>query len=189
MRSSIRIRPRTMAIDPFTVGVARLRRQPGATTDVNLVALFDPTDELAATSPGESFVPPGDEVRFVGVLESIPKGIMVTGSVAARWRGECRRCATEVAGTLDVAVRERFVEGADPEVDDAYPLDDDMAELGPMVRDAVVLELPLAPLCSASCKGLCVQCGNDLNEGPCGCEAPTDPRWATLDVLRDPEGG
>ena len=178
-----------MAIDPFKVGVARLRRQLGATAPVDLVALFDPDGDLAPISPGESYVPVGDEVHFGGILESIPKGIVASGLVEARWRGECRRCAGDVGGSIAVDVRERFIEGADPEVDDAYPLDDDMVDLGPMIRDAVVLELPLAPLCTEDCKGLCVQCGSDLNQGPCGCEAPIDPRWATLDVLRDPEGG
>jgi uncharacterized protein len=52
------------------------------------------------------------------------------------------------------------------------------------VRDAIVLELPMAPLCRDDCRGLCPQCGADRNEADCGCVAPADPRWANLDVLR-----
>ena len=176
-----------MAVDPFVVGIARLRRQLGATVHTVATGLFDPDGSLAPISPGESFVPDGDEAAFDGQLESIPGGIMVTGSVNARWRGQCRRCAKSVGGDLSVAVRERYLESAGPEDDEAYPLKGDLLDLGPAIRDAVVLELPLAPLCDEACRGLCEQCGADLNDGDCSCEAPTDPRWATLDVLRSQE--
>ena len=55
----------------------------------------------------------------------------------------------------------------------------------PLVRDAVLLDLPLAPLCSEECLGLCPQCGANWNEGSCGCPPVTDARWAALDRLRD----
>ena len=174
-----------MAADPFAVGIARLRRQPGATVHCLVTGLFDPTGELAATSPGESYVPDGDDVTFDGTLEAISGGIAAKGTVTGRWRGTCRRCATKVGGPLVVDVSERYVEGATPEDPDAYPLEGDFVDLGPMIRDAIVLELPLAPLCREDCQGLCASCGADLNAGACGCEAPIDPRWATLDVLRD----
>jgi uncharacterized protein len=121
---------------------------------------------------------------------------MVTGSVRAPWQGLCRRCAAPVGGTLTVRVKERFVGGhpighatGEPEDDEAYPIVDDELDLYPMVRDTLVLELPLAPLCRPDCLGLCGWCGADRNEGSCGCVAPGDPRWANLDVLRTPAGG
>ena len=93
-----------------------------------------------------------------------------------------------MTGELAVEVRERFVDqrpGGGPEVDDElYPIADDFVDLGPLVRDAIVLELPMAPLCRDDCAGLCAVCGADRNEGECGCVAPRDPRWANLDVLR-----
>jgi uncharacterized protein len=63
--------------------------------------------------------------------------------------------------------------------------------LRPLVRDALLLELPLAPLCREDCRGLCAHCGADLNDGPCDCAPPRDPRWDALDVLgagEDEEG-
>jgi uncharacterized protein len=176
-----------VARDPFVVGAARLRKQLGAVQACAVVGPFDPSGELKAPSPGESDVPAGDDVSFEGTLESIPRGVMVSGLVRARWVGECRRCATPLHGSLEVPVKERYLEGA-PEDDEAYPLEGEQIDLGPMVRDAVVLELPLAPLCSEDCKGLCGQCGEDLNEGDCGCGDPVDPRWARLDVLRPEQG-
>jgi uncharacterized protein len=49
-----------------------------------------------------------------------------------------------------------------------------------------VLAVPFAPLCAETCKGLCPQCGIDLNTGTCSCEAPVDPRLAALKGLKLP---
>ncbi|HET6915863.1 MAG TPA: DUF177 domain-containing protein [Acidimicrobiales bacterium] len=74
------------------------------------------------------------------------------------------------------------------EDEETYPLKGELLDLQPLVRDALLLDLPLAPLCREDCKGLCPTCGADLNDGPCSCaRAPADPRWAALDLLK--EGG
>jgi uncharacterized metal-binding protein YceD (DUF177 family) len=74
---------------------------------------------------------------------------------------------------------------ADVDLDEeTYPLVGDQLDLRPLVRDALLLELPLAPLCREDCRGLCAQCGTDLNSGPCECEPARDPRWNALDALR-----
>ena len=133
-------------------------------------------------------MPPGAEAVCDVTLESFDGGVMVTGTVTAPWDGVCRRCTVPVRGELTARVRERFCEPGgrygDPDDEEAYPIVGDELDLGPMVHDAVVLELPLAPLCRPDCAGLCLQCGTDLNEQRCACVAPTDPRWANLDVLR-----
>jgi uncharacterized protein len=75
--------------------------------------------------------------------------------------------------------------------EDTYPLEGDQLDLRPLVRDALLLELPLAPLCQPDCLGLCPRCGADLNTGPCSCVPDRDPRWGALDVLQgagDEEG-
>ena len=69
-----------------------------------------------------------------------------------------------IHGVLDVRVAEQFRRGAQPDDEDAYPLDDEQVDLFDLVRDAVVLELPLAPLCREDCAGLCATCGADRNE-------------------------
>ena len=101
--------------------------------------------------------------------------------------GICRRCAEPVTGEL----RDPRCASASPSParrrptdEELYPITDDDIDLGPLVRDAIVLELPMAPLCREDCAGLCPQCGANRNEGDCGCVAPRDPRWANLDVLR-----
>jgi uncharacterized protein len=172
-----------MATDPFVVHVARLRRAPAHSEHVvrrGEVALAGPMDG-AGIDPGRSVVPAGAEAE--ADLELIPfeGGIQAEGTVRAPWVGICRRCTEPVAGELELRVHERFGDDAN---DDFYPIVDDRIDLGPLVRDAIVLELPMAPLCREDCAGLCPQCGANRNEGDCGCVAPVDPRWANLDALR-----
>ncbi len=175
-------------MDPFLVHVARLRKVPGTRWNEVLTGPIDPGHVIEARSPAETTVPDGAEATCELSLESFSGGVMVTGTIVAPFKGLCRRCAKPVEGMLRISVRERFTQPGggygDPDDDEAYPIQDDVADLGPMVRDAVVLELPLAPLCKEDCKGLCPQCGCDRNEEECGCEMPRDPRWANLDVLR-----
>ena len=142
--------------------------------------------EEAGIDPGRSVVPPGAEVEVDVTLVAFDGGVQVEGTVTAPWVGICRRCAEPVSGELRIPVRERYAEAplAGPSDEEIYPIVDDDIDLGPLLRDAVVLELPMAPLCRDDCAGLCPQCGANRNEGDCGCVAPRDPRWANLDVLR-----
>ena len=63
-------------------------------------------------------------------------------------------------------------------------------ESRPLVVEQVELSLPMKPLCREDCQGLCPQCGQDLNEGRCGCvRERVDPRWAALAMLKEPRNG
>jgi uncharacterized protein len=174
-----------MAGDPFLVHVARLRRSPGASAHEvrrGPVVLAGPL-EGSGIDPGRSVVPIGAEAECDVTLRPFSGGIAAVGTVRAPWVGICRRCTVPVSGELCITVSERF---ADPPItdDELYPICDETIDLGPLVRDAIVLELPMAPLCREDCRGLCPHCGSDRNEADCGCVAPPDPRWANLDVLR-----
>jgi uncharacterized protein len=80
-------------------------------------------------------------------------------------------------------VEEIFV--SDSEEGETYPILGDHLDLEPLAREAVVLSLPLVPLCRPDCAGLCPTCGADRNAGPCACPPPDgDPRWSALDALR-----
>lgn len=177
-----------MPDNPFVVHVAKLRRVTGSRWHEVRRGPVDPDQVIVPRSLADSSVPEGAAATCDVILESFLGGVMVTGTVTAPWRGLCRRCAVPVAGELRIAVRERFTQpGAgygDPDDEEAYPIVDDRLDLGPMVRDAVVLELPMAPQCREDCRGLCPDCGADRNTETCGCVAPRDPRWANLDVLR-----
>jgi uncharacterized protein len=173
--------------NPFVVHVARLRRVRQSAHEVRRgeVALAGPLHE-AGIDPGRSVVPAGAEAEADVTVRPFEGGIEVEGTVRAPWVGVCRRCAEPVTGELHIDVHERFADDtlAGASDDEFYPIVDEDIDLAPMVRDAIVLELPMAPLCREDCAGLCPQCGANRNEGDCGCVAPRDPRWANLDVLR-----
>ncbi|HUI03486.1 MAG TPA: DUF177 domain-containing protein [Acidimicrobiales bacterium] len=164
---------------PFVVHVAKLRRSPGTRWHEVRTGVVE---GLECTG---SAVPPGEAVSAEVTVESVLGGVSVTGTVTVPWTAVCRRCLAPAAGTVVVPVRELYTEGGDGE--DTYPLDGDDLDLEPLVRDAVLLELPQAPLCRGDCAGLCPRCGANRNEGDCGCRAAPDPRWAALDALRAPE--
>ena len=70
--------------------------------------------------------------------------------------------------------------------EDDYVLGGDLTlDPEPLVRDAIALELPFAPLCSPTCRGLCPRCGGDRNLGECSCTEAIDPRWAALERFRE----
>ncbi len=172
-----------MTTSPFLVHVARLRRETGTRWREVRTGTLDPAVTAERASEAESRVPAGAAAEIECTLESFLGGVQVTGTVRAPWEGQCRRCTAPVGGELVVPVAERFLDEPD---DEAYGTADggDTLDLEPLVTDALLLELPLAPLCRQDCAGLCTWCGNDRNTDPCDCVAPVDPRWSTLDVLR-----
>jgi uncharacterized protein len=129
-------------------------------------------------------VPEGAELTVDLQLEAVTEGILVTAEVTAPLTGECARCLEPLSQTADVRFQELFHYGQDsgPDGEDGYSLDGDLLDLEPVLRDALVLALPLAPLCRDDCPGLCPECGVQLARAgrQHGHAAPADPRWAEL---------
>ena len=168
------------APNPFAVNVVTLRRQLGARREEHRSG---PLPDLAVSG---SAVPAGAVVEVDAVLEAVHGGVVVSADVAAPWAGECRRCLRPIAGQVSSRVRELYEAHSDGE--ETYPLRGDQVDLAALARDAVLLELPQAPLCTEDCLGLCPECGANRNEGDCGHVISTiDPRWAALDALRTEE--
>ena len=135
-----------------------------------------------------------DDPAFDGLDLHLAGPVAVTGQLQATgsdeylWRGrvhgtmqgECRRCLTDVRTDVDIDV-EAAVFSSDPDAaddPDFYPLAERASHID--VRDVVREELALAAptrllLCRDDCAGLCLDCGADLNAGPCGCSAPAEP--------------
>ncbi len=117
-------------------------------------------------------------------LESVMDGIYVTGSVEGRFTLRCARCLKEFDRGFDVQMTELVPR--DPGPEDDYALTSDLSlDPEPLVRDAVVLEMPFSPLCRADCQGLCPICGGDRNLGECPGHRQADPRWSALEALLD----
>lgn len=119
------------------------------------------------------------------LTESGPGRYYWHGTLRSRMNAGCRRCLATVSVDVAADVDALFAEEAadDPAV---YPIPSGANELdlGAMVREELVLAAPAFVLCRDDCRGLCAQCGSDLNEGPCGCTPEPDPRWAALRALQ-----
>lgn len=168
----------------FDVQVAALLRDVPSKIEVAFSAPFDERGEFEPRPFGESDVPAGANASVALSVASYRGGLDVKGLVSAPWRGICRRCSSVIDGVLEVQVNERFEENLAPENEEAYPFEGDVIDLSDLVHDAILLELPVAPLCRADCLGLCAICGIDKNEASCECRIEPDARWATLDALR-----
>ena len=158
---------------PFVVAVTELLRHPGTRREVTVSA---PLDDLAISA---SRVLEGSEVEAHLTLEALSDtSVTATGTITAEWSGECRRCLATVDGSLESDVREIF--DTRPVEGETYRLDGDRLDLEPMVRDAVLLALPLAPLCEEACAG------PEPEDHPLGAgdEPVPDDRWAALKELK-----
>jgi uncharacterized protein len=124
-------------------------------------------------------------------LESVTEGVLVTGTVAAPLAGQCARCLDPVTDALDVEVCELFAypDSATDETtgdDEVSRIVNDLVDVEPVVRDAVVLALPWTPLCREDCPGLCPECGRRLDDLPADhSHEQLDPRWAALAAFAD----
>lgn len=138
-------------------------------------------------------VPEGAELRLDVLLEDVSEGVLVTAEVTAPLAGQCARCLDDFASSVQVRFQELYVapsaarpgtDVADGAGDDGYALDGDLLDLEPALRDALVLELPLSPLCDADCQGLCSTCGVRLADAEPDHEHPGDGGvWAVLKDL------
>ena len=131
-------------------------------------------------------VPAGGDVHVRLRLESVMEGVLVSGDLDVPVTGSCARCLEPVEDTLHLDVQELYAyEGstteATSEEDEVRRVEGDHIDLEPMVRDLVVLGLPLAPTCTEDCAGLCVDCGQRLDDLPADhTHEQLDPRWAGL---------
>ena len=161
---------------PLIVNVVELLRWPGTTKDVLAtveVSDFDFADARVADIP----------ISINLHLESLSNGVAVSGAATAHWQGECRRCLAPISQMMIVDLSELYQ--AIPEDPDAYEIVNDQINLLPMVRENVLVAIPLGPLCREDCPGFCPNCGAELSEASCGCDTSMkDPRWSALEGLK-----
>jgi uncharacterized metal-binding protein YceD (DUF177 family) len=121
-------------------------------------------------------------------------GAYLEGEAEARIEMECGRCLRQFEGPVHAQFAEQYyatIGVANGEPMDAAPLDakiigsDFKIDVTPLIREEILLAMPLAPLHDPDCKGLCLVCGRDLNTEPHDHDGPADERWAKLEVLKD----
>ncbi|MFD3587968.1 YceD family protein [Streptomyces sp. NPDC058683] len=179
--------------NPFVFDTHELGRRPGALQ--RLTRTIDAPEDFGIK--GVIGVPQGVPVELDLRLESVMEGVLVTGTARAQAEGECVRCLEPVEQELEADFQELFSypdaddrgrviaePGDDAEDDeDRYFIEDGLFDLEPVLRDAVVLALPMQPVCQDDCAGLCSECGARLTDDPDHHHDAVDIRWAALQGL------
>lgn len=169
---------------PLVLDTRELGRRPGSMREVRVLV---PAPEALGVDLIR--VPPGAELDLDLRFESVVEGVLVSGTAQVPLSGECGRCLETIGDELVVDLQELFAYAESDTAGDeeAARMEGDLLDLEPVLRDAVVLALPLTPLCREDCSGLCVDCGERLDDLPDdhGHDAP-DPRWSGLAGLLDP---
>lgn len=123
--------------------------------------------------------------------------VLCTGQLLCDCYPTCSRCLKVFRHHLEIPIRQTLVplyesprqleieqkeevELVKEDLDFAF-YEGDRFNLASILREQIILELPMQPVCSENCKGLCSQCGKDLNEGTCHCQPPSpDLKWTPL---------
>ncbi len=163
------------------VRVGDLLREPGSRRSI------ERTVDLGSLETSAARTIPGTDLTIHGEAMAMAGGIELTGEVGFDWYGDCRRCLDEVHGHQTVAFRE--VAQREPIDEEILPIEGDLVDLEPLVRELVLSGLPLAPLCRDDCTGPDPERFPTTTEEAHVAEAaeeprPHDPRWAALDELR-----
>lgn len=169
------------------VDITKHKRSPGTRYPLQLsVAAFDdiglPSVDVEAT-----------QVDVDLELEMIGSQLSATGTISAQWEGPCRRCVDPMTGTSETTILEIFE--LEPVEGETYLRERDFVDLRPMIKETVMLSLPVVPLCREDCEGPAPERFGPLataDDAPAGDGAtppaepqsePVDPRWAGLSDL------
>jgi len=125
------------------------------------------------------------------------EGVLVRGNLYSNFELDCSRCLEEFSMPVRFQFEEEFLPTIDIITGAHLPLPEDadratlidihhILDVREIVRQSLMLALPMVPVCRTTCKGLCPNCGQNWNEGECDCrEQELDPRLAVLKQLLD----
>ncbi|MBI5115966.1 DUF177 domain-containing protein [Candidatus Poribacteria bacterium] len=137
-----------------------------------------------------------EDIAFTGRATRSDDDVYVTGTLKGSITSECSRCLASFAMPVEMAmnvlcVPERDMATREEEMADQPAVDlsfykEDVIDLLHETRELLIVNLPVKPVCSDECKGLCPQCGADLNVAPCACEL--DAISSPFEKLKDLKG-
>jgi uncharacterized protein len=173
---------------PLVLDTHELGRRPGSMRTVQRTV--PAPEDLGTDVIG---IPTGSDLELDLRLEAVMEGVLVSGTVRGRAKGECVRCLDPIDLPVEVDVQELFayperVRAAEAEGDDddeVRELVGDLIDFEPALRDAVVPALPFQPICQADCPGLCSECGARLADDLGHAHDVVDPRWSALTRMSD----
>ncbi len=131
-------------------------------------------------------------------LTRTKQGILAEGPLRTEFEFTCSRCLSLFSCPLTLNIEEEYLPTTDvvtgtplspPDEPGFFTIDErHTLDLTEAIRQYTLLAIPMKPLCSEDCAGLCPSCGRNLNEGPCSClPQTTNPRWSELNKLANKE--
>lgn len=144
--------------------------------DYSFTPDYSLSDDFTLTSP----------VKFKGTVKNTAGIVVLSGQAAFTANVICSRCAEEFLKDFNVSVEHTLVsELQNEDSDEFYLVEDKELDLNALACEDIILSLPFVFLCKDDCKGICSQCGKNLNEGECSCKGCVDPRLEALLELLD----
>jgi len=125
------------------------------------------------------------EIHFTRVVN----GVLAEGTIKTSVKTECTRCLEPCFKSIEIEM-EDTISLPGTKLTSEHPVrvsENNWADLSPLIREYIWLGLPVNPICSPDCQGLCPNCGGNLNKDKCVCadSEVMDPRWEALRVLLD----
>ena len=169
------------------IELEKLERGRGDFAHVYQPGELDPVDERVKL---------GQPVEVKGGVRTTGAGVGVNGHVETRVQVECDRCLKPVELPVSADFALEYITEADYESSSAAALseeelsvsvfDGESIDVDEIVKEQILLAVPVRTLCREDCKGICPECGIDLNTGQCDCTPnEIDPRWAALKGLKN----
>jgi len=148
---------------------------------------------LTAECSDAKLSPSDKGLYFKGSLESVGEGYLLRGNLRGWVTGQCARCLEDAGIPIDLSLVFNFVEEL-PEEDEEEDGDEDervliengVVDIGPTLRDELLIALPMSPICSETCLGICPSCGTNRNATRCSCsESPrADSKFSVLAKMK-----
>ena len=192
-----------LSVEPLTLNIDEIE-ESGDLFEADLPRAFI-DGALRGDPPTEFYA--GGAAHLRAKVTKLGRKVLIQTRFTVPLEGECKRCLNKVRLDEPVDLTLTFVPGEpvrgqagasakapgagetgasfDPETVDEEPYSGKVIDLSGPLREQILLAMPPSPVCDEECKGLCPQCGKDLNQGDCRCERTAiDPRWAALKDMK-----
>lgn len=160
----------------MTVNVSGILKVYGEKIDIDTAINLENTDFL-----GERYIF-SEPVKVKGIVSNNGQALELNATASGVMKTFCARCCKELSVNVEFPVEEVLAQddGTVSELDDVVVFSGNEIDLDDIVLNNFLMNVQGKYLCKEDCKGLCLKCGKDLNEGDCACEEDIDPRWAQL---------
>ncbi|MGN0106566.1 MAG: YceD family protein [Hominilimicola sp.] len=161
----------------MTIDVSTILKEIGGRIDIDGNVMLSDTDFLGEMYHFD------DPVRIKGHISNNGKSLILNAECTGHMTTQCARCMKDIDVPVKFEIDENLAQddGESSYDDEVILFDDVKIDIDDIAANNFLMNVEGKYLCSEDCKGLCPQCGADLNEGDCGCgQDNVDPRWAAL---------